>query len=204
MRAPRAPGQSRERPDDRRLVRLALDGEHEAFGELFERHSESVRRLLVSAIGPRGEIDDLAQDVFVQAFRSLGRFRGEARFSTWLHRIAVNVAVSYLRRLRRAIPAVDPARLERRAGIGRSTPEQRAEGREMLRRFNALLDGLTPKRRTALALFAVEGLSIAEVAELTGVAAPVAKSRIWFARRDLRRRAAEDPYLAPLVEEIAR
>lgn len=190
--------------EDLALVERAQAGDREAFGELFVRHSTTVRRLLASVVGPGADLDDLAQDVFVQVHRSLPRFRKESRFTTWLHRVTVNTAISHLRKPRgRAVP-IEPQAIDRVAGNGASDPHRVHLGREMVQRLYRILDALTPKRRAAFAMFEIEGRSIAEVAEILGVPLTVAKSRIWFARREVKKRAAEDEYLGPLLEELGR
>ena len=191
--------------EDLALVDAAREGDADALGELFVRHAGAVRRLLLSVIGPTEELDDLTQDVFVRVHRAIGGFRGEARFATWLHRVTVHTALSHLRaRGRERSIAAPPEEIDARPGRGEPTAHERAVGRELVRRLYGLLAKMTPLRQVAFTLFEIEGRPIAEVARLTGVPAPVAKSRIWFARKDLRRRAAGDPYLAQLLEELER
>jgi len=193
-----------EHAEDLALVERAQAGDRDAFGELFVRHSTSVRRLLASVIGPSADLDDLTQDVFVQVHRSLPRFRKESRFTTWLHRVTVNTAISFLRKPRgRALPT-EPQALDRIAGDLGADPHRTHVGREMVRRLYGVLDSLTPKRRVAFTLFEIEGRSIAEVAKVLGVPVTVAKSRIWFARREVVKKSAEDEYLGPLIEELGR
>ncbi|HUT76706.1 MAG TPA: sigma factor-like helix-turn-helix DNA-binding protein, partial [Polyangia bacterium] len=71
-----------------------------------------------------------------------------------------------------------------------------------LRRLHAILDSIKPKKRVAFVLFAVKGHTVGEIAELVGAPVPTVKSRIWFARRELRKKARRDPYLAQLLEEL--
>lgn len=189
---------------DLALVERAQAGEREALGELFVQHAAPVRRLLLSVVGPIADLDDLVQEVFLQVHRSLPRFRRESRFSTWLHRIAVNTAISHLRRPRgRAVPT-EPQVIDALAASPDADPHGALVGREMARRLYRILDSLTPKRRAAYTLFEIEGRAIAEVAEILGVPVAVAKSRIWFARREVKRLAAGDEYLGRLVEELRR
>jgi len=188
--------------DDDTLVERLRAGDKEALGRLFLRHANPVRRLLVSVMGPSDEVEDLVQEVFLAVHRSIAGFRGNARFSTWLHRVTVNTALNALRRPRRTV-AVEPVDLDRHSDRA-SGADTAVLVRERVRRLYAILDAMTPKRRVAFTLFELEGRSIAEVAEMTGVALPVAKSRIFFARRELKKRAREDAYLAPLLDELGR
>jgi RNA polymerase sigma-70 factor (ECF subfamily) len=130
--------------DDALVARLRA-GDREALGQLFLRHANPVRRLLVSVMGPSDEVEDLVQDVFLGVHRSIAGFRGTARFSTWLHRIAVNTALSALRRPRRAV-AVEPEDLDRHSDRA-SGVDTAVLVRERVRRLYAILDAMTPKRR---------------------------------------------------------
>lgn len=193
-----------ELAEDQALVERAQAGDREALGELFVRHASTVRRLLASVIGPGADLDDLTQDVFVQVHRSLPRFRREARFTTWLHRVTVNTAISFLRKPRGRVLPTEPQALDRVAGDSGADPHRAHVGREMVRRLYRVLDTLTPKRRVAYTLFEIEGRSIAEVASCLGVPITVAKSRIWFARREVVKKSAEDEYLGPLIAGLER
>ena len=193
-----------EHAEDLALVERAQAGDRDALGELFVRHSTAVRRLLASVIGPGADLDDLTQDVFVQVHRSLPRFRRESRFSTWLHRITVNTAISFLRKPRGRVLPTEPQALDRVAAANVADPHRSHEGREMVRRLYRVLDSLSPKRRVAYTLFEIEGRTIAEVAAYLSVPVTVAKSRIWFARREVKKKSAEDEYLGQLIEELKR
>jgi RNA polymerase sigma-70 factor (ECF subfamily) len=184
------------------LVRRARDGDREALGELFLQHAPAVRRLLGSVIGPSGEIDDLVQDVFVQVHKALPGFRGDSQFSTWLHQIAIYAAYNHLRRLRGRMLPLEPERIADLGMPEREGPHARLYGSEVLRRLHAILDSIKPKKRVAFVLFAVQGHSVGEISELVGAPVPTVKSRIWFARRELRRKARRDPYLGQLLDEL--
>jgi RNA polymerase sigma-70 factor, ECF subfamily len=187
---------------DRPLVDRAQAGDREAIGELFVRHSHAVRRLLAGVIGSTSELDDLVQEVFIQVFKSLPSFRGDARFSTWLHQVTMYAAYNHLRRPRRVILA-EPDDLAMACGDAEDDgPQERLHGHEAMRRLNAILDTIKPKKRIAFVLFAVEGYSIGEVSQMVGAPIPTVKSRVWFARRELRKKARRDPYLGQLLAEL--
>jgi RNA polymerase sigma-70 factor (ECF subfamily) len=185
---------------DRPLVDRAQAGDREALGELFVRHAQAVRRLLAGVIGPTSELDDLVQDVFIQVFKSLPSFRGDARFSTWLHQVTMYAAYNHLRRPRR-VTLADPEELAAVSAEG-DAPQERLHGRETMRRLNAILATIKPKKRIAFILFAVEGYSIGEVSEMVGAPVPTVKSRVWFARRELRKKARRDPVLGQVLAEL--
>lgn len=184
------------------LVAAAREGDVEALGALFVAHAARVRRLLRSVLGPDDEIDDVAQEVFVQVHLSIRRFRGESGFATWLHRIAVNTAVSHLRSRARRRARLG-ARLPSAAPAGPfPSPDAQAEARGMVRRLFAILEEMPVKRRVAFSLFELEGLPLAELAAVLGISPEAAKSRVFFARREVLSRAAADPRLAPWVKEM--
>lgn len=190
-----------DKDEDFFLVQRAQDGDIAALGELFTRHAPMVRRLLAGLTGARGELDDLVQEVFLQVHRSIAGFRGEARFTTWLHQLTVYAAYNFLRKPRGRYVPVDPASLS--TAVDKSAgAHERLVGKETLRRLDAALDKIKPKKRLAFILFAVHGMSAAEVARIVDASVPTVKSRIWFARRELLSRARQDSYLAALLEEL--
>jgi RNA polymerase sigma-70 factor (ECF subfamily) len=190
--------------DTETLIALARRGDREALGALFELYAIKVRRLLASIVGPGAPLDDLTQDVFIQVYRSLPKFRGDARLTTWLHRITAHVALSHLRKKKGRFIPTDPEVLGQYPDQHRIDAHSELLVREMMRHLYAVLDTLTPKRRIAFVLFAIEERSIAEVAEITGASPSVIKSRIWFARRDVIKKAGRDPILSPLLKELKR
>ena len=101
----------RDADDDRELVRRYLAGDAEAFAVLVERHRDRLYRVCVRILGDADDAADAVQDAFMSALRKLGTFRGEALFSTWLHRIGVNACYDILRRRARGpvLHAIDPA-----------------------------------------------------------------------------------------------
>ncbi len=137
-------------------------------------------------------IEDVLQDTFVEVFNSLPSYRGDALMSTWADRIAVRVAYRFLRRHKAALaPQQAPPNLSL---VG--SPEEEILHREGVRRLYAVLNTMNPKLRITFALFAVDGRSLKDVAELTGVSLIAVKSRVWRARRQLERAAREDSVLA--------
>jgi RNA polymerase sigma-70 factor, ECF subfamily len=197
-----------EQVGDEELVERFARGETSAFSELFRRHQPSVTRLVSRMLGvvppPRAatnDLDDLVQDVFVQVYRSLGSFRGQARLSTWIYRIAVNVVLMYRRgararptfaRSEEAPAAVDP-------GLG---PDD-----EMVQRRNVLalyrhLGQLSEKKRTVYILHEIEGLVPTEIARIVGAPVLTVRTRLFYARRELLASFREDPYLSTLLSEL--
>jgi RNA polymerase sigma-70 factor (ECF subfamily) len=174
-------------PDDDVLVAAARAGDRSAYQTLYRRHLPSVFARMTRIVGPVAERDDLVQQVFIDLHGALARFRGEARFSTFLHRIAVNVACDHLarvRRERRMSAPLEDGRAEQVVAPAAS-PETRARQRQELATVFAHLGALRAKKRVAFVLVAVEGLSLAEAAEIVGAHPDTVKQRVLAARHEL-------------------
>lgn len=188
-----------ERPtpeDEAELVAACLAGDVAAQRALFRREFARVNATIYRILGPTREVDDLVQETFIAVFRGLAKFRGEARLSTWIDRIAVRVALDHVRTRK---PTPVPLGVIGDELSDASIPDAQAHARDGLRRLYAALSQLSPDARTAFALYAIDGRSVAEVARLVGTTVVTAKLRIWRARRELMKRAAEDPVLKELL-----
>jgi RNA polymerase sigma-70 factor (ECF subfamily) len=183
-------------PDEAQLLVRARRGEKQAFGQLVEIHSEPVYRALRRFGLDADEAGDVAQEVFLRAWRGLDRFEGRAQLSTWLYRIAFNEAQRRLSR--RPLPAAaDPDGLDPIASIPDSPdhePDARALDRELGEAVDAALSQLPPALRTAVILRDLQGLSTDEAAAVAGVRPAAFKSRLHRGRMALR------PLLAPYVD----
>jgi RNA polymerase sigma-70 factor (ECF subfamily) len=183
------------------LVARARGGERGAFRLLFERHRTDVARLVYRMVGPRAELDDLLQEVFVQVHRSLKEFRGEARFSTWLHRVTVNVVLMH-RRAARSRPVLTeelPAgTLEDASSVH---PDDEAERRARIGAFFALLEGIAEKKRLVFVLHDLEGLPPSEIATIVDAPVLTVRTRLFYARRELEEKMREHPLLAGVMSE---
>ena len=169
-------------PDlDRELVRRAVAGNRRAFDDLYRAHVASAHRLLTRLVGPVPERDDLIQQVFLEAYRALPGFRGDAAFTTWLHRIVVNLAYRHLRRSRRVRWEEVPDEL----AAPDASPELAARRQQELAVAFGYLAALKPKKRIAYVLRVVEGLSLDEIGALVGANAPAVGQRVKHAQREL-------------------
>jgi RNA polymerase sigma-70 factor, ECF subfamily len=193
---------------DEELVERFQRGEASAFSELFRRHQPRVARLVLRMLGTgqRGqaatiELEDLVQDVFVQIYRSLESFRGQARLSTWIYRIAVNVVLMHRRsaRTRPSFARAEEAPSPIDPGLG---PHD-----EMVQRRNVLalyrhLGQLSEKKRTVYILHEIEGLAPAEIGKIVGAPVLTVRTRLFYARRELLASFRADPDLSSLVLEV--
>jgi RNA polymerase sigma-70 factor (ECF subfamily) len=185
--------------DDRLLVERCLGGERAAERELFRRERSRVHATLYRVLGTNRDMEDLLQEAFLEVFRSLPRWRAEARLSTWIDRITVRVAYRYMS-ARRSLgtTALD---LVPEPVAPEPAPDARAHAREGVRRLYDALARLTPAARLAFALHVIDGRPLAEVARLVGSALVATKVRVWRAHRELRRLAADDVVLAQYLAE---
>jgi RNA polymerase sigma factor (sigma-70 family) len=184
------------------VVRRAQRGEAAAFTELFRRHRGDVSRLVFRMLGPTADAEDVVQEVFLQVHRSLGEFRGQAKFTTWLHRVTVNVVLMVRRAARsRPVFAGEPvADQEPDKGI---LPDEDAARHARIAAFRRLLDRLPEKKRTVFVLHEIEGLSPAEISEMVDAPVLTVRTRLFYARRELAEMMRDEPALAQLTEELA-
>jgi len=169
---------------DAELAAAAAIGDADAFGELYARYADRVFARITHLVGPGSDREDVLQQVFLELHRALPRFRGDAAISTFLYRITINVACDHLRRRKRRAGDHDPAALDALID-GEPTPEDRARRRQQLAQVFVLLEQIKPAKRVAFVLVAVEGLSLAEAAELIGASPDAVKQRVLHARREL-------------------
>jgi RNA polymerase sigma-70 factor, ECF subfamily len=182
---------------DLELARRCAGGDITAQRQLFREHRSRVHRTLYRILGSNLDMEDLVQDTFVEVFRSLDHFRGEAKLSTWIARITTRVALHHIGRRRPPAQSLDATALEVSAGA--PSAEQIALVREAAARLYQALDRIDPVQRVAFALHVVEGLPLREVAEITDSSLVATKTRVWRARREIERRARRDPLLAAFV-----
>ena len=173
-----------ERPDDE-LVRATLEGEREAFDELVERYQGKIYNVALSITGRREDALDATQNAFLNAYDHLDRFDSGFRFFSWIYRIGLNESLRLVRD-RRESPLEETNLPSPKAG-----PERTAEGRETGRAIRRALMRLSPELRAVIVLRHFHGLSYAEMAKVVGVPAKTVKSRLFTARRELRRSLAE-------------
>jgi RNA polymerase sigma-70 factor (ECF subfamily) len=184
--------------DDAELLRRAGTGDATAFREVFLRHRSDVARLVYRMLNAPADLEDVVQEVFVQVFRSLKDFRGQSKFSTWLHRVTVNVVLMH-RRSAKSRPVLAPeVPQEMVPDERRLLPDEEAEKAERLRAFQRLLGRLAEKKRIVFILHELEGLSPNEIADIVGAPVLTVRTRLFYARRELEDMLAEEPSLAAL------
>jgi RNA polymerase sigma-70 factor, ECF subfamily len=188
------------RGQDLALAQRAADGDRAAQRELFHAQKHAVHHTLFRILGSNRELEDLVQDAFLEIFRALPSFRGDSTLSRWCQTIATRTA--YLSIERRKPPSVQLEIVENEV-VDRDPDAHRiAHAREAARRLYAALDRLDAKMRVAFALAVIDGLSLAEVAQLTESSLVAVKTRVWRARRELVKRAQKDSVLAGYLTDL--
>lgn len=179
-----------ERELDAELVARAQQGDKKAFELLVIKYQRRIFRLLTRFIRDSAELEDVAQETFIKAYRALKQFRGEAAFYTWLYRIAINAAKNHLAgKSRRPSTTIDTLINEEGETFERSdhlidinTPESELASRQIGETVNAVIDELPVELATAITLREIEGLSYEEIAQAMNCPVGTVRSRIFRAR----------------------
>lgn len=183
---------------DEGTLRRAAAGDAAAFREIFLRHRADVARLVYRMLAAPSDLEDVVQEVFVQVFRSLKDFRGQSKFSTWLHRVTVNVVLMHRRSARSRPVLTEEAPSDVTADERQRLPDEEAERCERMRAFERLLARLADKKRVVFVLHELEGLAPAEISEIVGAPVLTVRTRLFYARRELEAMLVEEPSLASL------
>lgn len=186
---------------DRARVRAAQAGDREAFDSLVETYKD-----IVYAVAYRFARDpdlalDLAQDVFIRAYRGIRSFKGRSRFSTWLYRIAMNTCIDHTRRMARSVDSrLVPEEVAEYAGTepisikGPAEPDDQMLSGELGEQIQAAIDALPEYHKSVFVLYEIEGMSYKEIAQVVGCSIGTVMSRLHYARKKLR--TMLEPYVA--------
>jgi RNA polymerase sigma-70 factor, ECF subfamily len=178
-----------DRDIDQQLVERVQRGDKAAFDLLVVKYQRKIFRLLSRLIRDSAEVEDVAQEAFVKAYRALPNFRGESAFYTWLYRIAINTAKNYLVSQGRRAPTSTEADVEDAETFDDgdhlrdlNTPDSMLLTKEVAEAVNRAIDQLPEDLRTAIVLRELEGLSYEEIAESMQCPIGTVRSRIFRAR----------------------
>lgn len=179
-------------PKDTVLVERTKDGDASAFDELVRRYSPRVYGLVYNMTSNHEETNDLLQDIFLKAYRSIKGFRGDSSFYTWIHTIGINMTINFLKkRNRRRGPSLDDidARIENDPNFIEATattdPRREANLSELQKRLNEVMQKLSHDHRAVVTMFDVQGMPHAEIAKILGISEGTVRSRLFYAHRQL-------------------
>ncbi len=167
--------------DDSELVRRHLAGDPDAFRMLYEKYGEKVFASAFRIMGEHHAATDLMQEVFVKVHGELRRFKFESKFSTWLFRVAVNLAINKANEVGRHARIREKIQRE-----GRGDPGGTKEGRPLDEQVHRALQDLSPKLRAIVSLRYLDGLSYEEISEVLDISMGTVKSRLFLAHETLR------------------
>lgn len=189
-------------PDsERELLQRAQAGNEDAFGTLMRTYYEPVFRLVVSIVRDEHAARDICQEVWLTVWKNLRSFRGESKFTTWVHPIATRRAIDHLRGRKRwlnrflpFLPDDDEEHAPRTPEpVAESDPRQELDRGERVARIERALAALPPKHRAVLSLREIQGLSYDEIAAALGIARGTVMSRLFHARRLLAQKLGDLP-----------
>jgi len=179
-------------PKDTVLVERTKAGDASAFDELVRRYSPRVYGLVYNMTSNHEETNDLLQDIFLKAYRSIKGFRGDSSFYTWIHTIGMNMTINFLKkRNRRRGPSLDDidARIENDPDFIEATagtdPRREANLSELQKRLNEALQKLSHDHRAVVTMFDIQGMPHAEIAKILGISEGTVRSRLFYAHRQL-------------------
>lgn len=178
-----------DREADQILVERVQRGDKQAFGLLVSKYQRKLVRLLSRLVRDPAEVEDVAQETFIKAYRALPSFRGESAFYTWLYRIGINAAKNYLAARGRRAPTVaefDSEEAERfddgEQLRDQNSPERILMSKQIADTVNAAMDKLPEDLRNAISLREIDGMSYEEIAEIMDCPIGTVRSRIFRAR----------------------
>jgi RNA polymerase sigma factor (sigma-70 family) len=177
---------------DIELVARTQDGDARAFDELVVKYSPRLYGLVYNMTSNHEDANDLLQDVFAKAFRSIKGFRGKSSFYTWIHSIAVNMTINFLkkrgRRFQMSLDDVDLNIQNDKEFIeltASSSPVREADLGELQQKLNEAMLKLSPEHRAVVTMFDIQGMPHAEISKILGVSEGTVRSRLFYAHRQL-------------------
>lgn len=181
-----------EREVDQRLVERVQRGDKKAFELLVTKYQRKLNRLLSRFIRDPSEVEDVAQEAFIKAYRALPSFRGDSAFYTWLYRIAVNTAKNYLVAAGRRAPTSTTIDSEEAESFEEghqlrhmNTPEAELMSKQVAATVNQTMDALPEELRVAITLREIEGMSYEDIAAAMNCPIGTVRSRIFRARETI-------------------
>ncbi len=184
---------------DDELVARARNGDRGAYQILVERYQRRILSVVVGMVRNPDDGQEIVQETFIRAYRSLANFKGDSSFYTWLYRIAVNLSIDFQRKAgKRTLVEFDEGNASQQdpgaigaGGYGSEDPFKRVRDRELVGKIFEAIEGLTPDHRAVILLREVEGLSYEEISQVLDCSMGTVMSRLHYARKKLQSRLSE-------------
>lgn len=176
---------------DAELVSRIREGDSEAFAALYDRYKRRLFRTALAITDDQGAAEEILQDCFLKAHRSLPRVDCSAPLGPWLHRIVVNLSYNWVVKRRPWFVSVEEM-IDRLAAAPQLSPEHAYERKELHRRLREAINSLNMHHRLVVILFHLQGFSLAEIAYILECPVGTVKSRLHHARKILKRKLAEE------------
>ena len=193
---------------DEELVARSQSGDVESFNELILRWERPIYALAYRVIGREEDARDVCQEAFLRAFRALPGFKGQAKFSSWLYRITLNLCRDWIRRQRRAPVSQMPEDVDVAEIVAADGPVESIEDLVARRELSAVVEvamaGLPEEQRTAIILKEYHGMTFQEIAELQGCPLSTVKTRLYQGLSVLRRQLERNGQLQPEIVQTNR
>ena len=181
-----------DRDLDWAIVQRVQNGEVSAFNQLVQKYRQPLFSTIYNMTGNREDATDIAQEVFIKAFQSIKRFRGQASFYTWLYRIAVNSSITFIKRAKKQrfinYETIDETLVSSEIleyFTAKTKTEKGALLKELQEKLNEALQKLSPKHRIVVILHEVEGMNHKEIADITKTSEGTVRSRLHYAKKML-------------------
>ena len=179
-------------PDDETLVRRTQNGDTRAFDLLWQKHSPRIYSLIYNMTANHDDANDLLLEVFAKAYRSINGFRGKSSFYTWIHAIAVNMTINFVkkrgRRFQMSLDDLDANVQNDKEFIdltATNTPVREVDLAELQHRLNEAMMKLSVEHRAVVTMFDIQGMPHAEIAKILGIPEATVRSRLFYAHRQL-------------------
>jgi RNA polymerase sigma factor (sigma-70 family) len=179
-------------PDDETLVRQTQNGDTRAFDLLWQKYSPRIYSLIYNMTANHEDANDLLLEVFAKAYRSINGFRGKSSFYTWIHAIAVNMTINFVkkrgRRFHMSLDDLDVNVQNDKEFIdltAANTPVREVDLSELQHRLNEAMMKLSVEHRAVVTMFDIQGMAHAEIAKILGIPEATVRSRLFYAHRQL-------------------
>jgi RNA polymerase sigma factor (sigma-70 family) len=179
-------------PDDETLVRLTQNGDTRAFDLLWHKYSPRIYSLIYNMTSNHEDANDLLLEVFAKAYRSINGFRGKSSFYTWIHAIAVNMTINFVkkrgRRFQMSLDDLDANVQNDKEFIdltAANTPVREVDLSELQHRLNEAMMKLSVEHRAVVTMFDIQDMAHAEIAKILGIPEATVRSRLFYAHRQL-------------------